>query len=207
MYAGKMFFSLLIDESTDVSVSQILAIMVRYCDQNRFKVTDSLFDIVEVEDTSGEGLYKAVKELFSSKDIPISNIIGYSSDNCSAMLRRNSGFQAFLKRDVVPSVFVLGCTCHSFALCASHASSHLPSFLEQFLRDVCCYFARSSNRQHQFKLIQDVVDSPKHKMLKLSQTRWLLRGQVMFFSVRNENRVCESRWGRRYLQHHGQPWN
>lgn len=171
-------FSLLIDESTDVSVSQILAVMVRYYDQNRGKVTDSLLDIVEVEDASGEGLYTAVKELFSSKDIPISNIIGFSSDNCSAMLGRNSGFQAFLKRDV-PSVFVLGCTCHSFALCASHASSHLPSFLEQFLRDVCCYFARSSKRQHQFKLIQDIVDSPKHKMLKLSQTRWLSRGQVI----------------------------
>lgn len=171
-------FSLLIDESTDISVSQILAVMVRYFDQKKGKVCDVLLDIVEVQDASGEGLFTAVKNLLASKDIPLQNIIGFASDNCSAMLGTNNGFQAFLKREV-PSVFILGCTCHSFALCASHACFHLPSFLEQFLRDVCCYFARSSKRNHQFQLIQDIVHSPKHRMLKMSQTRWLSRGQVI----------------------------
>lgn len=171
-------FSLLIDESTDISVSQILAVMVRYFDHRKCKVTDALLDIVEVDDASGEGLFKAVKELLASKDIPLQNIIGFASDNCSAMLGINNGFQAFLKKEV-PSVFILGCTCHSFALCASHACSQLPSFLEHFLRDVCCYFARSSKRLQQFHLLQDVVQSPKHRMLKLSQTRWLSRGQVI----------------------------
>lgn len=107
-------FSLLIDESTDISVSQILAVMVRYFDQRKCKLTDALLDIVEVDDASGEGLFKAVKELLASKDIPLQNIIGFASDNCSAMLGINNGFQAFLKKEV-PSVFILGCTCHSFA--------------------------------------------------------------------------------------------
>lgn len=174
----KNHFSLMIDESTDVSVSQILAVMVRYYDKNKWKVTDALLDILEVEDASAEGLYKVVKKLFQSKDIPLTNIIGFASDNCSTMMGSRSGFQARLKGDV-PSVFILGCVCHSFALCASHACSHLPSFLEAFLKDICCYFSRSSKRQHQFKLIQEVVQSPKHKILKLSQTRWLSRGQVI----------------------------
>lgn len=167
-------FSLMIDESTDVSVSEILAVMVRYYDKNKWKVTDALLDILEVEDASAEGLYKVVKKLFQSKDIPLTNIIGFASDNCSTMMGSRSGFQARLKGDV-PSVFILGCVCHSFALCASHACSHLPSSLEAFLKDICCYFSRSSKRQHQFKLIQEVVQSPKHKILKLSQTRWLSR--------------------------------
>ena len=171
-------FSLMIDESTDISVSQILAVMVRYYDKNKLKVTDALLDILEVEDASAEGLYKAVKKLFQSKDIPLTNIIGFASDNCSTMTGARSGFQAHLKGDV-PSVFILGCVCHSFALCASHACAHLPPFLETFLKDICCYFSRSSKRQHQFTLIQEVVQSPKHKMIKLSQTRWLSRGHVI----------------------------
>ena len=94
------------------------------------------------------------------------------------MLGTKSGFQAYLRNDV-PSIFVLGCICHSFALCASHACTTLPSFLEQFLRDICCYFSRSSKRIHQFQVFQDITHSPQHRMLKLSQTRWLSRGKVI----------------------------
>lgn len=171
-------FSLIIDESTDASVSQILALVVRFYDRKRSKVTDALLDIVEVNDGTANGLYSAVKEVFSSAGIPLSNIIGFASDNCSTMLGANNGFQALLKKDL-PHVFVLGCICHSFALCASHASSRLPSWLESFLKDICCYFARSSKRNHDFRLIQEVLDMPSHKMLKLAQTRWLSRGKVV----------------------------
>ena len=142
------------------------------------KVTDTLLDLVEVDDASGEGLYRVVKELLISKEIPLTNVIGFASDNCSTMMGSNTGFQAHLKKDI-PSIFVIGCVCHSFALGSSYACSQLPSYLEAFLKNVCCYFARSSKRQSSFKLIQDIVDSPKHKMLKLSQTRWLSRGEVI----------------------------
>jgi len=89
-----------------------------------------------------------------------------------------SGFQAQLKRDL-PHVFVLGCICHSLALSASAASHKLPSWLEAWIKDVCGYFSRSSKRQHEFHLIQEALQSPRHKILKLSQTRWLSRGAVI----------------------------
>lgn len=44
---------------------------------------------------------------------------------------------------------------------------------------MCFYFSRSSKRSHAFDLIQDVVAVKKHRMLKLCQTRWLSRGQVV----------------------------
>ena len=171
------FFSVIIDECTDVSISQVLAVMVRYFDEDKRKVTDSLC-MIEVENATAEGLYKCVKDLFHENDIPISNIIGFASDNCSTMLGTNKEVQALLKKDV-PSVFVMGCVCHSLALCCSEACKHLPSWAESFIKDVCCYFARSSKRQHDFQMIQDVVHVPKHRILKLSQTRWLSRGAVI----------------------------
>ena len=146
--------------------------------KEKWKVTDALLDVVEVDDGSAEGLYKSVKELLKGKDIPLQNIIGFASDNCSTMLGTHKGFQAYLKQDI-PSVFILGCVCHSFSLCASHASNTLPSWLESFLKDVCGYFARSSKRQHLFQIIQDVAQTPKHKMLKLAETRWLSRGALV----------------------------
>ena len=73
----------------------------------------------------------------------------------------------------------MGCVCHSFALCASHAVSVLPSYLEAFLKNLTSYFSRSSKRQRDFSLIQDVTESPSHKIPKLAQTRWLSREAVI----------------------------
>lgn len=79
-------FSIMIDESTDVSVSQVLAVMIRFFDKAKCKVTDALLDVIEVDDPSAEGLNKAVKEMFASKGIPFTNIIGLACDNCSTMM-------------------------------------------------------------------------------------------------------------------------
>ena len=51
-------FSVIIDESTDVSVSQILAVVVRYFDEEKCEVVDSLLDLVEVADGTAEGLIR-----------------------------------------------------------------------------------------------------------------------------------------------------
>ena len=71
-----------------------------------------------------------------TKKIPLTNLVGFAADNCATMMGSATGFQAQLKADL-PDVFVPGCVCHSFALCASHASDQLPSWLEKFLKDVC----------------------------------------------------------------------
>src|SRR5277367_672053 len=94
------------------------------------------------------------------------------------MMGTASGFQAQLKKEI-PHVFVLGCVCHSFALCSNAASNRLPSWLEGFIKNVCFYFSRSSKRNHQFQLIQDIVQAQKHKVLKLCETRWLSREAVI----------------------------
>ena len=124
-------FSIIVDESTDVSTNQMLAVVVRYCDAKTKRVVDSLLDLIEVEDGTGLGLFTAVKKLLNTHAIPLSNIIGFAADNCATMMGTTSGFQAQLKKDI-PHVFVLGCVCHSFALCANAASNRLPSWLEMY---------------------------------------------------------------------------
>ena len=99
-----------------------------------------------------------MKKLLNDKEIPLNNLTGFAADNCAALLGSNSGFQARLKEDLT-DVFVLGCICHSFALCTSHVSNQLPSWLEMFLKDVCAYFARSSKRMKEFAMIQEAVNT------------------------------------------------
>ena len=145
---------------------------------HKLDVVDALLDTVIVADGSAAGLFSSFRSLLEARNIPLNNIIGFASDNCSTMVGGRNDFQKLLK-DEVPSVFVLGCVCHSFALCASHAVAVLPSYLESLLKDVTSYFSRSSKRQNDFTMIQNVIGAACHRIPKLSQTRWLSRENVI----------------------------
>ena len=54
-------FLIIIDESTDISVTQILAVVVRYFDSNKHDVVDALLDTIEVENGTAQHLYKQLK--------------------------------------------------------------------------------------------------------------------------------------------------
>lgn len=60
-------FSFIIDECTDVSVSQVSVLVIRFYDEKRLCAVDALLYMVKVEDPIAEGLYKAVKKRISDK--------------------------------------------------------------------------------------------------------------------------------------------
>ena len=117
-------FSIIIDESIDISVTQILAVVVRYFDSNKDDVVDdvvdALLDTIEVKNGTAQHLYQAVKCLLKKRGISFENIVGFGSDNCTTMMGERSGFKKLLKDDI-SSFFIMGCICHSMALYASHA--------------------------------------------------------------------------------------
>ena len=180
----KQKFSIILDECTDISETQILTVIVRYYDSDEQDVVDALLDTVTVENGTAESLYNGVKNLLKERDIPIGNVIGFGSDNyCSTMMGKRNGFQKLLRNDV-PSLFIMGCVCHSFALCANHAVGVLPSYLETLMRDVSSYFSRSGKRLRDFVLIEEVTNTSSVKIPKLLQTRWLSRQKVISFYIR-----------------------
>ena len=92
-------FLTIIDESTDISVTQILAVVVRYFDSNKHDVIDALhalLDTIEVENGTAQHLYQAVKCLLKKRGIFFENIVGFGSDNCSTMMSERSDFKKLL---------------------------------------------------------------------------------------------------------------
>ncbi|XP_056643937.1 uncharacterized protein LOC130449894 [Diorhabda sublineata] len=88
------------------------------------------------------------------------------------MMGHISGVKARLKA-VIPDLYVLGCTCHSFHLCASAACLKLPRTIEQFARDIYNYFSNSCKRYVELRVCQVFLDMKPNKLLRPSQTRWL----------------------------------
>ena len=96
----KQKFSILIDKSTEILVTQILAIVIRYFDSDKQDVTDALLDTVSVKDGCFLSLCNAIKDFFQEKDILLNNYIGLGFDNCSSIMGKHGGSQKLLRADV-----------------------------------------------------------------------------------------------------------
>lgn len=169
----KQKFTVLADKSTDMASNRVLMIAVCYFDPAQGKSAYAPFDILDVghEQGNAEGLFCLIKQSFTAHNVPLQNIIGYSSDGEAVMCGGKSSVLTFLKSEV-PDLFFMKCLAHSVALVASKACSKLPRTPEELLRFIYNYF-KSPKRRDALLEFQHFVNVAPHKLLHPSCTRWL----------------------------------
>ncbi|XP_055909043.1 uncharacterized protein LOC129943941 [Eupeodes corollae] len=165
-------FSLIIDETTDVSTTKCLVLVVRYFDFVVCKVRDKFLSLISIENCDSLNIYKTIVTFFQNIQVPHKNIVGFASDNASVMMGKKSGVKTLLQKDQ-PHLYVMGCICHSLHLCSSAASKKLPSHLEALTRNIYSFFAHSPKRKLKLEEFQKYFSVEVHKILKMSSTRWL----------------------------------
>lgn len=164
-------FSLIIDESTDLSTTKHMCLVVRYLKDNRIR--DSFLTLIEVSAATASVLYEHIVNFFNEHEIPYKeNMIGFAADGANVMMGANNSVMVLLKRDI-PHLFVMKCICHSYHLVASYACEKLPRFVEDFVRDLYNYFSSSPKRVAAYKDFQTFCNVKMHRLLHPSQTRWL----------------------------------
>ncbi|XP_018403791.1 PREDICTED: uncharacterized protein LOC108780510, partial [Cyphomyrmex costatus] len=164
-------FSLIVDESTDHNCVKHLAIIARF--SQNFEINDTFVTLLPIVDSSATALYNIIINFFNKFEIPFKeNMIGFAADGANTMMGDHHSLKTMLTNDV-PGLFVLKCTYHSLALCASYACMKLPRGPEDFVRDVHSYMKYSFKRMSEFKEFQKFVDTKPHKLLLPAQTRWL----------------------------------
>ena len=72
------YFSIIPDETTDVSTGKQFGICVVYFNEKTVRPVTRFFNMVAVEQLTAAGLYEVTKSSLEEKKIPIKNIIGYS---------------------------------------------------------------------------------------------------------------------------------
>ncbi|XP_063912692.1 uncharacterized protein LOC135129472 [Zophobas morio] len=102
------------------------------------------------------------------------------------MIGKNHSFFQLLQNDV-PHVILLRCICHSASLVASNACTVLPRSSEELLRGIYTYVSGSSKRSAQLQEMQEYFQERKHKILKLSATRWLSHFECVVRILENWN--------------------
>jgi len=165
-------FSILVDESTDITDHKFMCTLVRYVSPINGLVRTELLELISLDatDCSAEKIYNAFKNCLTVKDIPLANIIGLASDGANVMVGKNNSFFSHLKCDV-PSVILMQCLCHSSALIAGKACEKLPRGPEELIRNIATYCSGSAKRYVQLCELRDYFHVERKKILKLASTR------------------------------------
>lgn len=168
-------FSILIDESTDLSVNKYLGIVIIYYSNIQKQVVTSFLELAELTSCDAESIVQAIKTTFLKHNLSLNNLVGIGTDNASVMAGVNNGVYAKLKQEI-PGLVLIRCVCHSLQLAVSYATKqNLPRNLEYIIEETYTWFSKSTLRQAAYKQIYNTLNN-NHDPLKIvhaCQTRWL----------------------------------
>lgn len=176
-------FSLIIDETTDISTTKCLALIVRFYDFKIKKVRDRFLALIALNTADSKAIFEAIVNLFDSLKIPFENLVGFASDNAAVMIGHFNGVKKLLL-EKNPHIFSMRCICHSLHLMSSAAAKSIPHKIEILARNIYFYFSHSPKKQGILKEFQENFNVKPHKILKLAGTRWLSLENVI-------NRILE----------------
>ena len=117
------FFSLLIDESTDVSNHENLVVYVKLL--NDCKPELHFLENINVRDGKAETITSAINMLMQKRNLQKNKMTGFGSDGASVMTGKNNGVAKRMKDDS-PYLISIHCMAHRLALCTSQAANGIP---------------------------------------------------------------------------------
>ncbi|XP_047543248.1 uncharacterized protein LOC125075583 [Vanessa atalanta] len=168
-------YSLIIDESTDISTSKQLGIVIRYFSRKLKKVVSSFLSLEPLKTSDAVGIVEALFSCLQKYGLDKNKMVGLGTDNASVMTGINNGVFRILKNDI-PNLILNRCTCHSLQLAVSHASEQtLPRNIEFLIRETYNWFSHSAKRKNEYQVIYETIncgESPL-KILQVCDTRWL----------------------------------
>ena len=116
--------------------------------------------------------FSLITNLLSDHQIPLENLIGFAADGASNIMGEHNSLTSRLRQEA-PGITIFKCACHSIHLCALSAAKTLPWKAEDLIRSIYTYFSHSAKRMSEFSEFQQFCNTKPHKILHVSQTRWL----------------------------------
>jgi hypothetical protein len=170
------YFTLTIDESTDVSSCKNLVMMVRYAKDGI--ISTKFLNLLMVKDGTAVVITEAIKEYFSKYDISFSKLIGFSSDGASVMTGRRNGVATKLK-ELNSCMIDTHCAAHKLQLAIEDSTQDLEKFYIGIVKSTSLYFSNSSTRKLALKKMCEDLDESFYKILRTVDTRWLSLGNSL----------------------------
>lgn len=128
---GNSYYSIIIDESTDISVTKLLGIVIRYHSEQNNKFETTFLALTDLCSGTADGIVAGIERIFKLYKLSITKMIGIGTDNAAVMTGVNNGVHAKLKSKYnLKSLALVRCVCHSLQLAVVSAAKTLPDNLE-----------------------------------------------------------------------------
>ena len=169
------WFSIIGDETRDISNSEQLSISIRWVDKD-YSIHEDFIGMFKVPKTDAEMLSLAIEDVLVRCVLPISQCRGQAYDGASNMAGPKSGVAArILQRQ--PTAIPVHCLCHCINLCLQDVSRKCKCIRDalDLVYELVGLIKYSPKREHLFTQYQ-LQDSPNiHRLKPLCPTRWTCR--------------------------------
>jgi len=147
-----------------------MSLIIRYVDtsSDSIYVEESFLGFLDINDTTGQGLFDVLQNELKDLDLDIDNVRGQGYDNGSNMKGKNQGVQKKLL-DINRRAFFSACGCHSLNLTLCDMSKSCGKAKDFFgiIQRIYTIFAKSTKR---WQILKDNISGLTLK--PLSSTRW-----------------------------------
>lgn len=187
-------FSVLADESTDISSIEQFSICTRYLD-SQTNICEDFLGFVPVTDVSGQALANSIRNYLTDIGVDCSFMYGQGYDGAPAMSGEIHGAQAYL-RSHLPLAIYVHCAAHSFSLTINAACE--VSGIKNALGTIGAIQAffhwpkRQSILKNEISKMTEKSERRKEKLKSICPTRWAQSHEAVSRYVELQPAVIEA---------------
>ena len=189
---GAGWYSIIADETRDISGKEQLAVLIRWVDAS-YNVNEDLIGFVEVCETDASTLTSAIKDVLLRVSLPLSQCVGQAYDGASNMAGHLSGVAKRIQ-DEEPRALFVHCMAHCLNLCLQECafSCHCVREALALTSELASLIRASPKRLGLFERIQNDLAPNSPGLKPLCPTRWTVRTAALNAVIKNYTVIsCE----------------
>ncbi|XP_050313673.1 uncharacterized protein LOC126748462 [Anthonomus grandis grandis] len=146
-------YSILADETADISGKEQLSVGIRYCDKETSNIEEVFLGFAELTALDAKSIATAINEFLTKEDLDPDKCVGLGFDGCSTMSGKEGGVQAILRKKYKKALF-FHCSSHKLNLVINDLNA-LPEIRNTVgaIKDIITFFRESVLRR---KLIPNI---------------------------------------------------